>query len=176
MAKKKYDRGLILRTAFKLSKEIGLEAISMRMLARELGCSVMPIYDAFESKEDLIAALGDFCVMDTMFELKSKTIYERYEKMTWYGIKHPKFFLDYVSLGGKQRANEETINLLSRLMRNEKELEFLTTKELLSINGRIEVFIIGVIFISMNETNKTDDRVNHLLKAVDEVAHQIIRG
>lgn len=173
MAKKKYDKGLILRTAFKISKEIGLESMSMRMLARELGCSVMPIYDAFESKEDLIRELNDYCVRDTMFELNSKSIYQRYRKMTEYGITYPKFFLDFVKLGKNHIPNPEVIQLLCNLVKQEKGHEYKTEKELLTMNGKVEVFIIGIVFISMRDSHITKERVEHLLQMVDETARQI---
>ena len=60
MAKKLYSRDIILKPAYALSFEKGMEHITIRQIAKELGCSVMPIYESFDSKEDLINELSTF--------------------------------------------------------------------------------------------------------------------
>ncbi len=53
----KYDRDAIVDAAFAIAKEGGFAAISTRAVAKRLGCSVAPIYQNFETVDELIAAV-----------------------------------------------------------------------------------------------------------------------
>ena len=53
----KYDRDTIVEAAFEIAKEGGFSAISTRAVAKRLGCSVAPIYQNFETVDELIAAV-----------------------------------------------------------------------------------------------------------------------
>jgi len=90
MAKKKFSRDLILEVAYELSFEYGLDGINMRMIAREIGCSVMPIYESFGSKEELLDALSTF--NEKVYDVESNSMHDRYYKILFDGLKYPKFF------------------------------------------------------------------------------------
>ena len=49
----------VLREAFRLADEEGLDAVSMRRLGRELGAGAMSLYHYFASKEALLDAMTD---------------------------------------------------------------------------------------------------------------------
>lgn len=53
------SRERVLRAAMDLADREGIDALSMRNLARELGVEAMSLYHYVQSKEDLLAALGD---------------------------------------------------------------------------------------------------------------------
>ena len=55
----KYDRDTIVEAAFEIAKEGGFSAISTRAVAKRLGCSVAPIYQNFETVDELIAAVAE---------------------------------------------------------------------------------------------------------------------
>ena len=75
MSSKKYKKDIILKVAYELSKEIGLEALSMRKIANKVGCSVMPLYESFNSKEGLLSALSTF--NEKLYDLSSTSMYDR---------------------------------------------------------------------------------------------------
>lgn len=56
-AKKQITREMILRTALKLLKDRGCEAVNVKCLARELGCSTQPVYLSFSGMDELRAEL-----------------------------------------------------------------------------------------------------------------------
>ncbi len=172
MANKKYSKEIILEIAFELSKEIGVNALSMRMLAKELGCSVMPIYEAFESKQDLINHLSNYCIQETIDELNSESIYARYEKMIEYGFKYPKFFLDFVLISRDNSVNPELIELLYSMMRKDCRLKNQPDKVLHRYNFHIEMFIIGCVY-SVQNMKYNEDMTNRYKKAAIELADVI---
>jgi AcrR family transcriptional regulator len=53
------NRDRVLRTAVALADEEGLESLSMRRLAKELGVEAMSLYNHVENKEDLLAGILD---------------------------------------------------------------------------------------------------------------------
>lgn len=53
MAKRKVSREMVIDAAFELARKGGLEAAGVREVAKELNCSVQPIYYYFENIEGL---------------------------------------------------------------------------------------------------------------------------
>lgn len=58
------SRERVLRAAMDLADREGIAALSMRNLARELGVEAMSLYYYVESKEDLLAAIGDLVMRE----------------------------------------------------------------------------------------------------------------
>ena len=54
------NKAFIIETAIKLIREKGLEKVSLRETAREAGYSPSSLYEYFENKEALLAAVYDF--------------------------------------------------------------------------------------------------------------------
>ncbi len=52
-AKKQITKEMILNAALKLLKEQGYEAVNIKQLAKELGCSTQPVYLSFSGMEEL---------------------------------------------------------------------------------------------------------------------------
>lgn len=173
MAKKKFGKDIILNAAFDICKDVGLNALSMRMLAKKLGCSVMPIYDSFESKEDLLSELKQFCVIETLVELESDTLCERYIKMVNYGLEYPQFFLDFVDIGRNRQMDSKIYSMLFDLMRKDERLKNLSDDQLSEINAQMEIFIMGLIFFN-KDSKKTSALYETCKYRVLEVANSII--
>ena len=55
----KLSKAAVVERALALADELGLEALTIRRLAQELGVTPMALYWHFRSKEELLAALGD---------------------------------------------------------------------------------------------------------------------
>ena len=53
------SRDRILRAALAFVDEHGLQALSMRKLAAELGVEAMSLYNHIENKDDILAGIGD---------------------------------------------------------------------------------------------------------------------
>ena len=53
------SRAQIARTALKIADEEGLEAVSIRRIARELRAGAMSLYHYFDSRDELLELMGD---------------------------------------------------------------------------------------------------------------------
>ena len=59
-AKKRIQRGEILAAAVQVIRERGETALTVRNVARQMGCSTQPIYSEFGSQQNLSQALPDY--------------------------------------------------------------------------------------------------------------------
>jgi AcrR family transcriptional regulator len=69
MARKPLSRDRVLQAAMQLTDQGGIESLSMRKLARELGVEAMSLYNHVASKGDLVDAMVDLVIEE--FELPS---------------------------------------------------------------------------------------------------------
>jgi AcrR family transcriptional regulator len=58
------NRELVLRTALRLADRGGIEALSMRKIAQELGVQAMSLYNHVENKDDIIDGIVDMVVSE----------------------------------------------------------------------------------------------------------------
>lgn len=72
-AKKQIPKSMILSAALKLLKEQGYEAVTIKQLAKELGCSTQPIYLSFSGMEELRGELIPLAVRDFQTYLKDNS-------------------------------------------------------------------------------------------------------
>ena len=63
-AKKQITKEMILTASLKLLKEQGYEAVTIKQLAKALGCSTQPIYLSFSGMEELRKALAPLAVAE----------------------------------------------------------------------------------------------------------------
>lgn len=179
MLSKKYTRDIILKAAYELSKEIGLESLSMRKIANEVGCSVMPLYESFSSKKELIDALSTF--NEKLYDLSSCTMYDRYFRLLKEGLENPTFFLSVVKYDAnrqyyqKNQHEEETVSNLCNLMRKDDRLKNLSDIEVYTVNARIEIFIIGTVY-THSLLNTPNTNYLSLKNGLVQTAESIIDG
>lgn len=70
--KRKYSKDQIVKKAFEIAKEKGIDSITIRKVAKKLNSSVAPIYVNFNNVDELIQA-----VIEKTFKLGEKLIYEQ---------------------------------------------------------------------------------------------------
>lgn len=58
------DRDRIVGAAIELADEAGIDALSMRTVARRLGCGVMSLYNHVEHKDELLTLMADAVATD----------------------------------------------------------------------------------------------------------------
>ena len=145
MAKKIYTKEEILQNAFELCCNSGIDTLSVRMLAKRVGCSVMPIYDSFDSKEGLIEALINYAITKTFPEETYSSFIERYMILLEYAMKYPKFYLDIARVTRRINIDKEHIRKLTNMMRRESKLMYLPFEVLQTINSLIEFQLLGLI-------------------------------
>ncbi len=175
MAKKVYSKEQILSAAYEIIRDQDLSALNMRALARKIGCSVMPIYDSFDSKEDLLNELNIFLLHKTIYDLSFDNIYDRYDNIVEFGFKYPKFFLDFIQ---KEKAFVYETDVLCRLcdfMKKDDQLKDYHDQVVLRINTRIEAFIVGIVHIYHDE-KPLEDIIKAAKRVVRSTLEHIIIG
>ncbi len=171
MPKKKFDNDKILKCAVSLAKESGLEKLSMRKLAAKLNCSVMPIYDAFESKDMLIEAIFEEIISENN---KSSSYFQRNKEILINGIQHPVLYRDIRNQGEKSVKLLQYYADVIHLMQKEERLSAFSREELESLNFDILVYISGLVERSASKTmNLTQD---YYLTILDQVTELFILG
>lgn len=174
MASKKYTKEIILKAAFDLALEVGVDKISMRKLADRIGCSVMPIYEEFISKEELIKAISIFTEQQSNQE--STTLYDRFYGLLYYGLKYPKFFLSIIEYDSIHRQPQEIICKVCGLMRRDSRLKHLDDRDAYIINTRIEIYLIGLIYTYQFTGSDLMKRYTQLKNILTEAIDSIIIG
>lgn len=144
MAKKKYTREKIIETGYNIQKDVGLERVTIRAIAKELGCSVMPIYEEFGTKEELYHEISSYSLERSMY---LEDMYARYRYILAYGLKMPEQLLSFLDLKRQYDYQEELIEKLLFIMRKEPKLSRKTDQEILQLNARIELYIVGITYI-----------------------------
>lgn len=176
MAKKIYSREMILEKAFDHCSKNGLEGLSVRRLAKKMGSSVMPIYDAFDSKDGLIKALVDYAIQMT-FPLEG---YDKYTDRCMYllefGMNYPLFYVEMVKLNKKYNFTKNHLLSFEKMMRNDLRLAELPFNQLAKINSTIETFIMGLILWESSEIPINDDRKVFIKEKFDDFMIRIIKS
>jgi AcrR family transcriptional regulator len=173
MAKKIFTKEVILKAAYELALEKGIDKISMRNLADKIGCSVMPIYAEFITKQELIRAISTFT--EQMSDKDSLTLYDRYHRLLYYGLKYTKFFLSVVNYDAENFQTEEVITNLCELLKKDSRLAKLTNFEVYEINARIEIYIVGIVYMYSN-THNVLDRYERFKTILDQTVDAMIEG
>jgi len=173
MAMKRYTRDIILNAAYELSLEIGMDALSMRKIAKRVGCSVMPLYENFESKEELISAVSTF--NEQVYNFKSETMYDRYHKLLRDGLKYPKFFSSILKHDVNNPHQEEVITNLCDLLRKDERLKNMSNRDVYVLNSRIEIFIIGMVF-TYQQVEHHQNYYTTFIKQLDEMIEIIVEA
>lgn len=70
-ARKQITRDMILQAALKLLKEQGYEAVNIKQLAKELGCSTQPVYLSFSGMDELREELVPLAVKEFEQNMKA---------------------------------------------------------------------------------------------------------
>lgn len=160
-----------------LTKKGGLEALNARDLAKELGCSVAPIYTAFGSLEHLEKA-----VKNTFLALIMEYTTKAYSKDTFlnigiglvrFAIDYPKAYYSYFLQG--LSVETETNNALMEILCCHPLKDWLDTKELQEIMTKMDVFTSGLCLeiVLENPRNLTLAQCEQLLS---DVGQEIIIG
>lgn len=89
--RKTFNKDLILKTAVELAKEVGFKKLTMRLLASRLKSSVMPIYDAYMSKDELIEDVFNEVVKENN---QASSYFERNLQVLISGIRSPQLYRD----------------------------------------------------------------------------------
>jgi AcrR family transcriptional regulator len=173
MSKKEFKKDLVLKAAIDIAKEVGFDRLSIRGIAKRLNCSVSPVYDSFECKEDIIHGI----YLDVLMENNSEESYfKRNIEVLTYGIKYPTLYRDIRKYSSSQPETEELYNEVIALMKKEKRLASFSLQEMESLNFDILVYISGLVERSTVELKTFIDVLSNYTNILNQVTELLIIG
>lgn len=176
MAKKQYTNDMILDTAFELCAKVGLQGLSVRRLAAKLGCSVMPIYDAFDSREGLIDALHNYAIKRT-FPIDGYSCYDdRCIALLEVAMEYPLFYIDMIRLNSSHNITGKYVNEFKTMMRNDPRTASLSLESMNQLNSTVEMQIMGMILWESTVLPIADKRRTILRNRLKDFIQRIIQS
>lgn len=174
MPKKVYSKEMILTAAYQITRDQDLSSLSMRAIARKIGCSVMPIYDTFDSKEELIYEVNKYSLEQTLYDLNVDSIMARYHQILEYGFKYPKFYLDFVRFEKTFQHDNAVVCKLCGFLKQDPRLADVDDQIVLKIEGRMEAFITGIVHTYYHEPYH-QATVDSAKRVVDDTLDALIK-
>lgn len=169
---KKIDRDDILKVAYRIADKEEFENINARRIAKELGCSVQPIFHNFTSMEELKNATIE----------KIHNTYEQYmekgskEKLAYKGMgmayirfakEHPKFF----KVIFMRKTSLTTSNFIradntgNDVIKMGQILTGFDEKEQIKFHTKVWIFTHGLTMLVANNTcNLNEEEISKLLE------------
>ena len=172
MAKKIYQKAYVLDVAIELAKEVGLEKLSIRGIARKLNTSVSPVYDSFESKEDIIK---EIIVSVLNQNAKQDTYFLRNKDLLNYGLSYPVLYRDIQTYTRTKKIETTHLSDILTLLKKEPILNKFSDNELRTINFSLLLYISGLVQYSEIDNDIETNR-HHYHQALEDFTRVIILG
>jgi len=153
--KKKFSKEQIIDAAFEIARAEGIDHITIRKVAEQMGSSIAPIYVNFTDIDELRMA-----VINKIHEVSQQMLMTPYSPNPFLniGIASLKFAREYPALfkdlimnnnGYLKNIQPPPSNVLE-MMKQSPELEGFTDDELLGIFFKLRVFQIGLSVMDIN--------------------------
>jgi len=173
MKKKHYSKDLILEKAIILAHEVGFIKLTMRNLARSIGCSVMPIYSTFDSKEMLIEEIYNKVVREL---ISIEGYFKRNNEILRHGIKSPAFYRDMRDYNPNSVDLELLYSDTISLMQAESKLKDFSERACSSIHFDISVYITGIVERQLNKRQNIDNYEEFCINTLRQFTETLILG
>ncbi|CEG25763.1 TetR/AcrR family transcriptional regulator [Bacillus sp. B-jedd] len=153
--KKKFTREQIVDAAFEIAKEEGLEGITIRKIAQEMGSSIAPIYVNFADVDEVKEA-----VLGKIHDISQEMLNTTYSEDTFLniGIASLKFAREYSVLFKDLVLNSKTLldkvqpdpgSIFGRMQKSDRLKDF-NQEELAEILFKMRVFQLGLSVMDVN--------------------------
>lgn len=180
--KNKFSREQIIEAAFEIAKEEGIDSITIRKVAKNLGSSIAPIYvnfkDVGELKKDVISKIYEI----------SNSILDKQNTGDIFlniGIASIKFAREYslifkeLMLKGDiylEDYDQKLGNRIIEFMKQDKELEIFSYEELKLILLKMRIFQVGLSIMVTNESFMKDFSEEKVIQLLKDTGIDIING
>lgn len=171
--KKTFNEKMILEAAIALAKEVGFKKLTVRRLASRLNCSVMPIYDSYKSKEDLIEDVFNEIVRENNREL---TYFDRNKQVLLNGIRSPQLFRDIKEYSPRSSELRNHYDNTIDLMNKEKKLMSFSHEVQQSIHFDLLIYISGIVDRQLFNNNQENESEEFWVKLFEEFTEILILG
>ncbi|MBO1004689.1 TetR/AcrR family transcriptional regulator [Pseudogracilibacillus auburnensis] len=177
--KTKYSKEDIILAAFDIAKKDGLDAITIRRIAKQLGSSIAPIYVNFKDIDELVQE-----VVNHTLEIVKQLIIEQNSGHPFrdIGIASIKFAKQYSVLyrdlimknNPHMRHNEENMMFVVQQMQKDPVLAGFSEQELMDILLKMEIFQTGLAVMVANGLLPEYFTEEKMIEMLDNVAEDMI--
>lgn len=167
----KFSREDIINVSYEIVKKEGFDSLNARRIAKELKCSIQPIFHNFKNMEELKE------------EIKQK-IYKKYEEYMLSGINekmgykntglsfirfakdYPEFFkilfMQETSLDFKNFVSTDTVD--EEIIKAGQKMTGLSYEEQIEFQKKVSIFTFGIAsLVSTKTVNLSDEEIDKLL-------------
>ncbi len=178
--KVKFTREQIIDAAFEIAKTEGINAITMRKIAEQIGSSVAPIYVNFKSIDELNEAL-----IDRIISISQELLSEESSGNPFYDIgraslrfasEYSLIFRDLVMTNNSSIKvyDEKIIPALIEEMKKDPELEGFSEDELMTILFKMRIFQLGLSIMVANGLVPEVYEIQDLMDLLSSAANDAI--
>jgi len=177
MPKVKYDKQIIINNILELVEIEGFHELTVRKIAKKIGCSVAPIYTVFSNVQDAIEA--------TKLEAMARVINETDQQFTEHvflniGVGLLTYARDHQRLYQElflANPDENIVNILHQKslqkMIESKQFDMLSRDELKHYHAKMWIFTQGLaVMVTSNQLKDTS--TEFFIKAQGEVGTQLM--
>ncbi|MEN6349207.1 MAG: TetR/AcrR family transcriptional regulator [Syntrophomonas sp.] len=177
--KVKFTREQIIDAAFEIAKTEGIDGITMRKIAEQMGSSVAPIYVNFKNVDELNEALIDKIISVSRQLLNEESSGNPFHDIgrasLRFASEYGTIFRDLIMTGNSRIKvyDEKIIPSLIEEMKKDPELEGFTGDELKTILLKMKIFQLGLSVMVANgllpQNYEMQDLMDLLSSAADDV-------
>jgi|SRR5690625_743500 len=173
--KNKFTKQDIIQAAFDIAKEEGIDALTIRLIAKQLGSSIAPIYVNFENIEEVkesVVKRAQTVAKELILEQNSGQPFRDI------GIASLKFAREYSVLyrdlimknNEHMKHNEESVVFSVQQMKQDPMLADFTDETLRRIILKMEIFQTGLCVMAANDLLPMSFKEEHMIEMLDCVA------
>ncbi|MEI3605647.1 TetR family transcriptional regulator [Pseudogracilibacillus sp. SE30717A] len=177
--RKKFSKQDIINAAFEIARKEGLDAITIRKVAKQLGSSIAPIYVNFDEVDELIQE-----VIHHTNEVAKRLVLEQNSGHPFrdIGIGGIKFAREYSVLyrdlfmknNPHMQHNEESFEFAIKQMKQDPNLHGFTDEELKDIILKMDIFHTGLAVQVANGLLPEYVTEEKMIEMLDSVAEDIV--
>lgn len=176
----KFTKEQIVDAAFDIAKTEGLDNVTVRKIAEQMGCSVAPIYVNFENSNELMQALIERIIsLSQQLLLEESTgnpFYDMGRASLRFAMEYGVLFRDLVMKSNSymQDYDEKMMPALLEEMKKDPEMEGFTKDELQTILFKMRVFQLGLSVMAANGLLPKDYNMQDLMDMLSSAADDVI--
>ena len=178
--KVKFTKEQIIDAAFGIAKTEGIDGISMRKIAEQMGSSVAPIYVNFKNVEELNEALIERIIwVSQQLLLRESTgnpFHDIGRASLRFAVEYSVIFRDLVvkSNNYMKSYDEKMMPALIEEMKRDPDLSVFSEDELKTILLKMRIFQLGLSVMAANGTLPTDYEMKDLMDLLSSAADDVI--
>ncbi len=180
--KAKFTREQIIDEAFEIAKTEGIDGITMRKIADQLGSSVAPIYVNFKNVDELNEAL-----LEKIINVSQQLLYEESSGNPFHDMgkaslrfasEYSVLFRDLVMKNNNYMKcyDEKMIPALIEEMKKDPKMNDFTENELKNILFKMRVFQLGLSVMAANGLLPHDYKQQDLMNILSSASNDVIQS